>query len=243
MEFDSNLSSLNRNITSNETKHLLVENELNKLKTFDSNYFIDKSHFDEDGTQNYLVFQLLKKYFKLITKTLSILSWQSKRLSTENIDPLTTSLSPSINYVGNKIRVKFTGSCLKQSNKLTCTHGKVVNIYIVYELGASNTNDNDATLKNCLFGAVTLTKNADIDKYGYSGYGIGFDRRGSFSFPSGGFGQNVLIFGVDMSSSAHIDSKKKEILVLGISPTQGLEHTLTAEKMYSINFTVTKKSV
>ena len=43
-----------------------------------------------------------------------------------------------------------------------------------------------------------------------------------------------------MSSSAHIDNKKKDILVLGKGPTQGLEHTLTAEKMYSINFTVTK---
>ena len=81
----------------------------------------------------------------------------------------------------------------------------------------------------------------DIDKYGYSGYGIGFNRRSSFSFPSVGFSQNILIFGVDMSSSAHIDNKKKDILVLGKGPTQGLEHTLTAEKMYSINFTVTKK--
>ena len=44
-----------------------------------------------------------------------------------------------------------------------------------------------------------------------------------------------------MSFSAHIDNKKKDTLVLGIDPTQGLEHTLTAEKMYSINFTVTKK--
>ena len=78
-------------------------------------------------------------------------------------------------------------------------------------------------------------------KYGYSGYGIGFDKRGSFSITSGRFGQNVLIFGADMSSSAHIDNKKKDILVLGIGPTQGLEHILTAEKMYSINFTVTKK--
>ena len=60
-------------------------------------------------------------------------------------------------------------------------------------------------------------------------------------FPGGRFGQNVLIFGVDMSFSANIDNKKKDILVLGIGPTQGLEHTLTAEKMYSINFTVTKK--
>ena len=60
-----------------------------------------------------------------------------------------------------------------------------------------------------MFGAVTLTKTADIDKYGYSGYEIGFDRRGSFSFPGGEYGQNVLIFGIDMSSSAHIDNKKK----------------------------------
>ena len=85
-----------------------------------------------------------------------------------------------------------------------------------------------------------------IDKYGYSGYGIGFDRRGSFSFPSGGFSQYVLFFGVNMSFSAHIDNndyKKKDILVLKIGPTQGLEHTITAEKMYFINFTVTKKEI
>ena len=124
----------------------------------------------------------------------------------------------------------------------TINHPKnVVNIYIVYELDAAGSNINGPTLKNCLFGAVTLTKNTDIDKYGYSGYGIGFDRKSSLSFPGGGFGQNVLIFGVDMSSSTHIDNKKKDLLVLGKGPTQGLEHTLTSEKMYSINFTVTKK--
>ena len=78
-----------------------------------------------------------------------------------------------------------------------------------------------------------MTKNTDVDKYKYSGYGIGFDRRSSFSFPSGGFGQNVLIFGVDMSSSAHIDNKKKDILVLGKGQTQQLEHTLTAEKCHN----------
>ena len=49
-------------------------------------------------------------------------------------------------------------------------------------------------LKKCLFCVVTLTKNSDIDKYGYSGYGTEFDRRGCFSFPVGGYGQNVLIF-------------------------------------------------
>ena len=92
---------------------------------------------------------------------------------------------------------------------------KIVNIYIAYELGASASNDNDPTLKNCLFGAVTLTKNTDIEKYGYYGYGIGFDRRSSFLFPSGGFGQHILIFAGGTSSSAQIDNKKKDILVLG----------------------------
>ena len=74
----------------------------------------------------------------------------------------------------------------------------------------------------------------------YSGSEIRFDRRSSFSFPNGGYGQNILIFG-DMSFSAHIDNKKRDILVLGNGPMQGLESILTAEKMYSISFTVTKK--
>ena len=92
-----------------------------------------------------------------------------------------------------------------------------------------------------MFGAVRLTKNADIPKYQYSGYGIGFDRKSSSSFPGGGFGQTV-IFGANMSFSVYVDNKKKDILIIGKGPTQGLEHTLlTAKKMYSINFTVTKK--
>ena len=82
-----------------------------------------------------------------------------------------------------------------------------------------------------------MPKNADIDKYKYSGYGIGFNRHGSFSFRGTGLGKNVIIFGVDMSSSTKIDNRKKDILILGKTPTQGLEHTLSAEKMYSINFT------
>ena len=146
-----------------------------------------------------------------------------------------------IDCYGSKVRVKFNKGCLKQSNKLTYDHGRKVNIYIVYELGAFSSNNSNPTLKNCFFGAVNLTKNADIEKYGYSGSGIAFAERTIFSFPGGGFGQKILIFGVDMSSSAHIDNKKKNILVLGIGPTQGLEHTLTAEKMYSINFIVTNK--
>ena len=86
----------------------------------------------------------------MITNTDYISSWKSKGLSAESIKPPTTSdnsLNPALNYYGTKTRVKFTGSCLKQS-KISYTHGKVVNIYIVYELGASSSNVNDLTLKN-----------------------------------------------------------------------------------------------
>ena len=88
-----------------------------------------------------------------------------------------------------------------------------------------------------------MTKNADIVKYRYSGIGISFDRNSGFSIPGGGFGQNVIIFGADMSPSAHFDNKKKDILVLGKGPTQRLEHTLTAEKMYSVSFYCSKKEI
>ena len=167
---------------------------MKKLKTFDSSYFIGKSHFEEDGVQNYLVFQPIIRYFKIIANTKFISSWKSKGLSDETITPYATSdnsLAPLINHYGSKVRVKFNKSCLKQPNTLTYNYGSRVNIYIVYELGASSSNDSDPTLKNCLFGAVTLTKYADIEIYEYSGYETGFDRRTSFSFPGGGFGQNV----------------------------------------------------
>ena len=182
-------------------------------------------------------------YTQILTILITNTSWKSKGLPSKSIKPPTASdnsLTPVLNYYGTNTRVKFTGSCLKQS-QISYTNGKIYFVYIVYELGASSSHINDPTLINCLFGAVTLIKNADIDKYGYSGYGIGLDRRSRYSFPGGEFDQNIIIFGVDMSSSVHIDNKKKDILILGKRPTQGLEHTLTVEKMYPINFTITKK--
>ena len=99
-----------------------------------------------------------------ITNT-DILTWKSKGLSAESIKPLTTSdnsLTPELNYYGTKTGVKFNGSCLQQS-KISYTHRTAVNIYIITELGTSGSQNNDPTLKNCLFGAVTLTKNPDIE--------------------------------------------------------------------------------
>ena len=109
-------------------------------------------------------------------------------------------------------------------------------------LGDYGSNNNDPTLKNCLFGAVTLTKKQILISMGTVVMELDLIGDKVFSFPSGGFGQNILIFWADMSSSAHIDNKKKDILVLGKGPTQRLKHTLTPERMYSINFTVTKRN-
>ena len=158
------------------------------------------------------------KYFKIIAGVGNgsyIYYWKSKGLPQEIINSTKTpnhSITPNLDYYGTKTRVELDGSCLKQG-KVTFNHEKVVNIYIVYEISKAaniskySSDDNYPTLQNTLIGPVSFTKKTDIDQYKYSGYGIGFDRR----------------------------SEKKDILILGKDPTQGLEHTLSAEKMHSIN--------
>ena len=127
---------------SNKSKHLLDKNELKKLKTFDSSYFIGKSHFEEDGTQNYLAFQPKYRYFKRIAGVGNgnyIYYWKSKGLSDERIDSIKTpnhSITPNLDYYGTKTRVEFNGSCLKQDS-VTFNHKKVVNIYTVNEINKS----------------------------------------------------------------------------------------------------------
>ena len=106
----------------------------------------------------------------------------------------------------------------------------MVNIYIVNELSLT-LNSFDPTLQNYLFGPVTLTKNTDIDKCKYSGYSTGFDSKITFMFPNGDFSSSVIDFGADMSSSVHVNNKKKDISILGEGPTLGSNDTpLTAEK-------------
>ena len=136
---DNKLISLNKKVDSNKTKHLLVENKLKKLQAFDSIYFRGKSYFEEDGAENYLVFQPMYRYFKKIISVGNgkyIYFWKSKGLSDKMINSITASnysITPELSYYGSKLRVKFSRSCLKQ-DKITYTHGKTVNIYIVYEI-------------------------------------------------------------------------------------------------------------
>ena len=125
------------------------------------------------------------RYFKRIASVRNgsyIYYWQFKELPDERINSTKTpnhSITPNLDYYGTKTRAEFNGSCLKQDS-VTFNHGKVVNIYIVYEISKSINISDYPTLENWLFGAVSLTKNADIDKYKYSGYEVGFDRHRGF---------------------------------------------------------------
>ena len=128
--FDAKLQDISKRIASNKSKHLLVENELKKLKIFDLSYFRGKSHFEEDGTQNYLAFQPIYRYFKRIAGVDSgnyIYIWKYEGLSDERINSINASnysITPKLSHYGTKTRVKFSGSCLKQG-KSTNNHGTI----------------------------------------------------------------------------------------------------------------------
>ena len=99
-----------------------------------------------------LVFQPIYRYFKAfsITQYLAYISeWKSKVLSNEGFQAISTSansLNPTLSYYGTKIKGRFTGGCLSEP-KIIYFNGKVVNIYIVYEIGASSSNNSDPTIK------------------------------------------------------------------------------------------------
>ena len=118
----------------------------------------------------------------------------------------------------------FSGNILKQT-KIAYNHGRIVNIYIVYKLEKRSNNNPHITLENSLFGAVKLTKNVDISKYSYNGYGIPFDGNGGFLHSSGEIAKNLIIFGCDINSSVHKNNRNDHILLLGKDFTQGINGT------------------
>ena len=122
-------------------------------------------------------------------------------MSDEKISSITGFEYPNLRYYNSRINIKFEGSVLKQ-NKITRS-GSIVNIYIVYRL-APRTNNSNIVLENFLFGAMEI-KNTSI----------GFDSKGSFTHPSGGYSRNVIIFGANSGNSKHANNKAKNVLVLG----------------------------
>ena len=119
-----------------------------------------------------------------------------------------------------------------------------VNVYICYKL-LPKTINSDNVFKNCLFGAIDAARpnnTKDPDNFIYSGWGIGFDRSGTFDHPEGGTARNVIIFGVDISGSVHASNKTQNFLVLSRGLIQLIENTtIYPEKTYSPNFSAGNK--
>ena len=149
--------------------------------------------------------------------------------------------SPTLLNKNNRFGVTFNGDYMKQ-NKLGYVHGKIVNLYIVYELKNRRADNPEFTVQNGLFGAVKITKNVNTSHYKYEGYGICFDGESSFSFGNRIDAKNVIIFGVNTSNSSHSTNKTQNIYVLGKDFVQGINSTtIYAEKIYKTNFTEQSK--
>ena len=157
-----------------------------KLQGYDLSFFIGQIYFANDGAQLYLILQPLHFTLKRLVDTEKFVSWNSKGMLTER---LTTPTS--------------TDNSLSPSIKLFCLIFILFNIISCLML-----------MFNILFLFCKIAENADPNKYVYTGCGIGFGSRSEFSLPDSSLDKNVILIEVDMSSSVHIDNKKKDTLVL-----------------------------
>ena len=156
------------------------------------------------------------KYIKYFSGIIRIYLWKSNGISEESIENVNKSdilfSQTFVNYHPLP-DLNFNGHCLINNISI---RKKVINLYISHILNPWLRNLNtDFTLNNCFFGPVELAKNADRDKYKCSGYDIGVDFRSDFTLTDGSLDEYVIIFGVDVSLSIHIDNKNKDILING----------------------------
>ena len=142
-----------------------------------------------------------------------------------------------------------------KQNKLGYYHGGVINIYCVYKLNDLNNTEDlkirdttspDFTAQNCLFGAVKIVKDINTSHYKYTGYGICFDGKGSFSFGNRTDVKYVLVLGADMSSFGNDYTGRNNIYVLGKTfiqgfSTDGAGHTISQKGIYKTNMTEPEK--
>ena len=145
-----------------------------------------------------------------------------------------------------RMHVYLQGNHFQQNNVIIPNNNNVINIYVVYKLDPiSSTRNTDYTIQNALFGAMKITKNTDSSKNNYTGYGLCFDEGGEFghtvrqgNFDCNANAKNVIIFGVDMSSSIHATNRANNIYVMGKDFIQGINDlTIYAEKLFHNIFT------
>ena len=224
--FDAKLKNISDRVTNNKSKDLLRDNELKKVKTLVGSSA--KIKFDELRKnknsfnrgffyylqQSYLVYECKMGSFNFTSK--KIVKWKSTGIfnyldhsSMKGIEDTKTK-QPELKDDG-KMHVYLQGNHFQQNNVIIPNNNNVINIYVVYKLDPrSSTRNTDYTIQNALFGAMKITINTDSSKNNYTGYRLCFDQGGEFSHTArqGNFdrtasAKNLIIFGVDMSSSIH----------------------------------------
>ena len=259
-DFDAKLKNISDRVTNNKSKDLVLDNEPKKLKTLVGSSA--KIKFDEVQKENsfhrgffyylqqsYLVYECKMDSFNFTSKKIS--KWKSTGIFTysddssmKGIEDTKTKL-PELKNDG-RMHVYLQGNHFQQNNAIIPNNNHVINIYVVYKLDPiSSTRNTDYTIQNALFGAMKITKNTDSSKNYYTGYGLCFDEGGEFGHTvrQGNFdritnAKNVIMFGVDMSSSINTTNRANNIYVVGKDFIQGInDTTIYAEKLFHNNFT------
>ena len=251
------LKNISDRVINNKSKDLLLDNELKKLKTLVGSSA--KIKFDELQKENsfnrgffyylqqsHLAYDCKMGSFQFTAGKIS--TWKStgifNYLGNSNMNAVGDSKSvlPELKNDG-RMSVSLGGNRFQQNKVIIPNNDNVINIYCVYKIDPiASTRDDTFTVQNALFGAMEITKNADISKYNYKRYGICFDEDGTFSKGNINNGQNVLLFGVHESSLVQANNKANEIYVMGDLFVQGInDTTLYAENVYSQNFTQPSK--
>ena len=258
-DFDAKLENISDRVTNNKSKDLLL-NELKKLKALvGSSAKIKLDEVQKENSfnrgffyypqQSYLVYESKMDSFNFTSKKIS--KWKSTGIfiysddsSMKGIEDTKTKL-PELKNDG-RMHVYVQGNHFQQNNVIIPNNNNVINIYVVYKLDPiSSTRNTYYTIQNALFGAMKITKNTDSSKNTYTGYGLCFDEGGEFGHTvrQGNFdrttnAKNVIIFGVDMSSSIHATNRANNIYVMGKYFIQGINGTtIYVEKLFHNNFT------
>ena len=258
-DFDTKLKSVSDRVTNNKSKDIFLDNELKKLKTrVDSSEKIKINDLQKEisfirGFISYTKNSNLVYECKVSSMRLSfsgIREWKPKDIydnSNKNVlnsVQNTRNVAPDIKNINDQLYVFFSGNYFIQ-DPITIPNN-VINIYVVYKLDPiSSTGNTDYTIENALFGAMKITKNTDSSKNNYKGYGLCFDESGEFghtvkqsNFNPTTNAKNVILFGVDMSSSIHVTNRANNIYVMGKEFIQGInDTTIYAEKLFHNNFT------